>query len=78
MPSKKADRSKRRTEIMRTISEAMKALSAKKPMAWDRENSETIAAGERLDNAMADYVSGKVTREQVKAAYKNYADLHIA
>lgn len=71
------ERANRRSEIMATVGEAMKALSAKKPMDWSRENSATITAGTGLDNAMADYVSGDATREQVKAAYKAYADTHV-
>ncbi len=63
---------------MQTIGSAMKALSDKKPMDWSRENAETIAAGERLDVSMAAYIEGGATREDVKKAYKNYADLHVA
>ena len=80
MPRKKKvdARQERRTEIMQTVGSAMKALSEKKSMDWSRENPETIAAGEQLDNAMADFIGGKATREDVKKAYKGYADLHVA
>lgn len=67
----------RRAEISRTVGEAMKSLSAKKTMDWGRETPETIKAGFELDEAMADFVAEKATREQVKAAYKVYADLHV-
>lgn len=78
MPSKKDDRAKRRTEIMRTISEAMKALSAKKQMDWTRDTSATAAAQDDLDKAMMGFIEGTATRDEVKRAYKRYADLHVA
>lgn len=71
------ERANRRSEIMATVGEAMKALSAKKPMDWSRENSETLAAGERLDSAMCGFIEGTATREEVKKAYRGYADLHV-
>lgn len=67
----------RRTEICRTVSEAMTALSRKKAMDWTRDTPETKAAQDRLDGAMFDYVQGEATREQVKMLYKQFADLHI-
>ena len=71
------ERAQRRAEIMHAVGEAMKSLSAKKPMAWDRENETTIAAGVELDNAMADFVEGSAPREAVKKSYRKYADAHI-
>lgn len=67
----------RKAEINRTISEAMTALSARKTMDWARDTPEISAAQDRLDNAMADFIAGTATREQVKRAYRAYADLHI-
>lgn len=71
------ERANRRSEIMHTISEAIKAISQKKTMDWLRETQETIAAGDQLDNAMVDYIEGKVTKEDVKRAYKSYVELHV-
>lgn len=78
--SKKKDpeRLDRRAEIMKAVSDSIKAISAKKAMDWSRETSETIAAEHQLDEAMCDFIDGKVSREEVKAAYKSFANLHVA
>lgn len=72
-----SEKKERRDEICRTVSEAMTSLSARRAMDWTRESPETIRAGHNLDEAMADFIDEKATREQVKAAYKTYADLHV-
>ena len=76
-PPQVDERAQRRAEIMHTVGVAMKSLSAKKSMAWDRENEATIAAGVGLDNVMADFVEGSASREAVKKSYRKYADAHI-
>jgi hypothetical protein len=55
----------------------MKALSAKKSTDWARDTPEIRAAQDGLDEAMANYIDGTTTREEVKKAYKHYADLHV-
>jgi hypothetical protein len=70
------ERLQRRLEIGKTVYQAMSALSAKKQMEWTRETPETSAAGVKLDNAMADFIEGVATREDVKKVYKVFADLH--
>lgn len=67
----------RRTEICRTVSEAMTALSRKKAMDWTRDTPAINEAEARLEGAMSDFVQGTATREAVKKAYKGWADLHI-
>jgi len=56
----------------------MKALSAKKSMDWARDTPEISTAQDGLDLAMAGFIEGTTTREEVKKAYKAYADLHVA
>lgn len=70
-------KAERRTEICRTVSEAVKALSKKKSMDWARDTAAISAAQDELDSAMFDYVQGTTTREQVKKSYKRFADLHV-
>lgn len=70
-------RVERRTEICRTVSQAMTALSRKKPMDWTRDTPAINEAEAKLDGAMYDFVQGTATREAVKKAYKGWADLHV-
>lgn len=70
-------RKERRAEIGQTVSQAMKSLSAKRTMDWTRETPEISAAQAVLDETMTQYVEGTATREDVKKAYRTYADLHI-
>lgn len=70
------DRKQRRAEIMNTVADSMKALSARKRMDWGRETPETIAAWGNLDETMYGYIQGERDREDVKAAYKTCANLH--
>lgn len=66
----------RRQEICRTVSEAMTALSRKKSMDWTRDTPAINEAETRLEGAMFDFVLGTATREAVKKAYRQWANLH--
>jgi hypothetical protein len=55
----------------------MKALSVKKQIDWSRETPEILLAQNGLDEAMIGFIEGSTTREEVKRAYKSYADLHV-
>lgn len=70
-------RGARRAGIGQTVSQAMKSLSAKRVMDWTKESPEISVAEAALNEAMAAYVDEKATREEVKKAYKVWADLHV-
>lgn len=67
----------RKAEIGLTISNAMRDLSRKKQVDWTRETPATVSAQSSLDEAMIGFIEGTATREAVKKAYKQFADLHI-
>ena len=66
---------RRRKEIKATVATAMTALNQKKQIDWGRETPEITAAQGKLDGAMTDYVQDTLTREEVKAVYKEFVNL---
>ncbi len=60
--------------IGKTLSDAM---AARADCDWTRDTPITVAAQVNLDEAVTQFVFETGTREQVRATYKQYAEMHV-
>lgn len=63
----------RHKAISKTVSDAMKART---DCDWSMSGAAIDRAMGKLDEAMHAYIFENGTRDQVRSAYKRYADLH--
>jgi hypothetical protein len=68
-----ASQNERRKEIGKTISEAMQKLS---DIDWTRESPAISETENHLNEVMAQFADGAVSKMDVKAVYKTWVNAH--